>query len=299
MKEKLNYRLSLKGTEAEEILDLIIYRPISFQFVRLIYNTNITPNQISYVALLFGVLAGVFYAFGSELSFIMAAVSFFICNVLDCADGQLARLKKNGTRIGRIIDGLIDYITAISTFVGIAIALQTSTSMFYEWGYKSLMIESATYAWTLTAIAALSRAMQNMLFDKYRNMYLKYVYNKSDDANEDLAGYKRELEALKRLKGRYAAKILMNLYYNYTFAQNKMSMQVDYTVTPEEYKKYNKFLLRMWSWIGSTTHLTLAIIFTLIFRVELYLYITIIAGNFIMLLLLIIQNIVLNKLKRG
>lgn len=299
MKDKLNYKLSLKGTDAEEIFDLVIYRPVSFQFVKLIYNTNITPNQISYAALFFGVLAGVFYALGSELSFVLAAVSFFLCNVLDCADGQLARLKKNGTRIGRIIDGLIDYITAISTFIGIAIALQTSTSIFFEWGCKFLAMESTVFAWTLTVIAALSRAFQNMFFDKYRNMYLKYVYNKSDDANEDLARYKKELEALKRLKGRYDVKILMNLYYKYTFAQNKMSKQVDYTVTPEEYKKYNKFLLRMWSWIGSTTHLTFLIIFTLIFRVELYLYVTIILGNFIMLLLFVIQNMVLNKLKES
>jgi phosphatidylglycerophosphate synthase len=297
LKEKLNYKLSLKGIDAEEILDLVIYRPISFQFVKLIYNTNITPNQISYVSLFLGVFAGVLYAFGSELSFILAAVSFFLCNVLDCADGQLARLKKNGTRIGRIIDGLIDYITALSTFIGIAIALQTSTSMFYEWGYQSLMMESATYAWTLTVIAALSRAFQNMMFDKYRNMYLKYVYGKSDGANEDLTEYKKELEALKRLKGRYAAKILMNLYYRYTFAQNKMSKEVKLDATPEKYKKYNKFLLRMWSWIGSTTHLTLAIFFTLIFRVEIYLYITIIAGNIILIALLIIQNIILNKFK--
>ena len=46
-----------------------------------------------------------------------------MCNVFDCADGQLARLKKNGTRVGRIIDGLIDYVTAVATFTGIGIAL--------------------------------------------------------------------------------------------------------------------------------------------------------------------------------
>jgi len=299
LKEKLNYRESLKGTDAEEILDLVIYRPISFQFVKLIYQTNITPNQISYAALVFGVAAGIFYALGSELSFILAALVFFIGNVLDCADGQLARLKKNGTRIGRIIDGLIDYITAISTFVGIAIALRTSTSFFYQWGYESLMMESATYAWTITVIAALSRGLQNMMFDKYRNMYMKYVYNKSDDANEDLAEYKKEIEAMKRLKGRYAAKFLMRLYYDYTFAQNKLSKEAEYAFTPVLYKKYNRLILRMWSWIGSTTHLTFAIIFTLLFKVEIYLYLTIIPGNLIMLILLIIQTIVLKKFKKN
>ena len=51
------FKQSLKTVDSEEILDLVIFRPISFLFVKLIYNTNITPNQISSVALVFGILS--------------------------------------------------------------------------------------------------------------------------------------------------------------------------------------------------------------------------------------------------
>lgn len=283
MSVKLDYKASLKGIDAEEILDLVIYRPISFQFVKLIYNTNITPNQISTIALIFGVLAGVFYAFGTKIFFILAAVSFFICNVLDCADGQLARLKKNGTRIGRVVDGLIDYITAISTFVGIAI------------GYS--LSESPVFAWSITIFAAFSRALQNMYFDNYRNLYLRYVYNIVHDVNTDIKEFEEDLAGLKRMKGKYVAKLLVYIYLKYCYLQKAITKDIVYDTSPEEYKKKNKFLLRCWSWLGSTTHLTLAIILTLFFRVDLYLILTVTVGNIAFIILFITQKIVLGNFK--
>ncbi len=283
MATKLDYKASLKGTDAEEILDLLIYRPISFQFVKLIYPTNITPNQISTVALIFGVLAGVFYTFSTDLMFVFAAISFFICNVLDCADGQLARLKKNGTRIGRVVDGLIDYITAISTFVGIAI------------GYS--LSENPLFVWAITVFAAFSRALQNMYFDNYRNLYLRYVYNIVNDVNSDIKEFEEDLAGLKRMKGRYVAKLLVFIYLKYCYLQKAVTKDIVYDVTPEEYKRKNKFLLRCWSWLGSTTHLTLAIVLTLFFRVDLYLLITVTIGNIAFIILFIVQKIVLGNFK--
>lgn len=283
MKEKLNYKDSLKGTDAEEFLDLLIYRPLSFQFVKLIYNTKITPNQISTIALLFGVAAGVFFAFGTYTSFILGALSFFICNVLDCADGQLARLKKNGTRVGRIVDGLIDYITGVSTFIGIGIAFSSH--------------ETFWYAWVLTGFAALSRAFHNMYYDYYRNEYLGYVHNKANDMETEIVEYESEEKALKRMKGKYIAKFLISIYLKYIKTQKGLTKSLALKVTPEEYMKGNKVLLRLWSWIGSTSHLTFLIISALLNRIDFYLYGTVIFGNLYFLIMLILQKIEIKKLK--
>ena len=40
--------------EAEEILDLIFYRPLALGFVKLIYRLPVTPNQVTYLSLLAG-----------------------------------------------------------------------------------------------------------------------------------------------------------------------------------------------------------------------------------------------------
>jgi phosphatidylglycerophosphate synthase len=103
------YKASLKSFDVEEILDLVLYRPISFLLVKLIYRTNFTPNQISIVSMIFGLGSGIAFYFGEYQYIIAGGIFIFLSNVLDCADGQLARLKKNGTKVGRIIDGFIDY----------------------------------------------------------------------------------------------------------------------------------------------------------------------------------------------
>ncbi|MEO6693696.1 MAG: CDP-alcohol phosphatidyltransferase family protein [Ignavibacteria bacterium] len=277
------FKQSLKTIDSEEILDLIIFRPVSFAFVKLIYNTNITPNQISSVALVFGVLSGVLYGFGTYNYFLLGSASFFICNTLDCMDGQLARLKKNGTKIGRVVDGFIDYVTSISVFIGIGIALSYITG-------------NSFYSWMLTISAGISKALQNMFFDHYRNMYLEHVYNKASSVDEEIIEYSEEQERLSKMPGKYLEKFLIGVYLSYSRVQKNSTKHIVLNVDPEEYKSKNKLLLRLWSWIGSTTHMVILIIFSILDRIDLYLITTITLGNFIFVILLIWQKTVLKNL---
>jgi hypothetical protein len=276
------YKASLKSFDVEEILDLLIYRPISFLFVKLIYPTNLTPNQISIVSMIFGLCSGIAFYFGEYQYIIAGGIFIFISNVLDCADGQLARLKKNGTKVGRIIDGFIDYVTGASVFVGMGFALHYITG-------------NALYAWGLSALGGASRILQNMFFDYYRNMYLQYVYNKVNDVNGEITEFTEEQERLKTVKGSSLDKILVNMYLFYCSIQKNSTRHVDLKVTPEVYMQKNKMLLRLWSWIGSTTHLTLTIIFCFINRLDIYLIITIVLGNIAFIVLLLVQKSVIKK----
>ncbi len=277
------FKRSLKTVDSEEILDLIIFRPISFVLVKLIYPTDITPNQISIVALMFGILTGVLYGFATPAYFILASASFFFCNTLDCMDGQLARLKKNGTKIGRVIDGFIDYITSISVFIGIGIAMTIITG-------------EAFYSWALTIGAGISKALQNMFFDHYRNMYLEYVYHKSSSLDEEIEEYSYEKERLNIMKGHHIEKLLISLYLAYSNFQKNSTNHIQLDVTPEEYKSKNKLLIRLWSWIGSTTHMVVLIIFSLMNRIDLYLILSLTLGNLIFLILLVWQKRVIMNL---
>lgn len=277
------YKSSLKSIDVEEILDLLIYRPLSFLFVKLIYPTNLTPNQISVISMIFGLGSGVLFYFG-EYEFIFAGgISIFISNILDCADGQLARLKKNGTKVGRIIDGFIDYVTGASIFFGIGFALHHITG-------------NALFSWGLAALGGFSRILQNMFFDYYRNMYLQYVFNKVNDVNDEIIEFTEEKERLKNVKGKFIDKMLVNIYLKYCNLQKNSTKHIELNVSPEVYKQKNKIMLRLWSWIGSTTHLTLTIIFCFVNRLDIYLLLTIILGNIIFLILLIVQKSIINKI---
>ncbi len=279
------FKSSLKGYDAEEILDLYFFRPLSFLFVKLIYSTDITPNQISVVSMLFGILTGVMFGFGSYQFFIFGAVALLVSNILDCADGQLARLKKNGTGIGRIIDGFIDYVTGLSIFAGIGIGLSVATGNY-------------AYVWILTAAAGFSRVLQNMLFDNYRNMYLIYVYDKGSNIPKEIEEYTRLKRMLEKTKGRYVEKFLVNIYIKYSSVQKNTAQDKVLNVSSGEYKEKNIMLLRAWSWIGSTTHLAAVALACFTNRVEYYLWATITLGNVYLLIMYIIQKSALKGLSK-
>lgn len=278
------FKQSLKTVDSEEILDLVIFRPLSFVLVKLIYNTNITPNQISSVALLFGILSGVLYGFGTYEFLLLGSASFFICNTLDCMDGQLARLKKNGTKIGRVIDGFIDYTTSVSVFLGLGIAMTKITG-------------GPLYSWLLTVAAGISKALQNMLFDNYRNLYLELVYGKASDIDAEIEEYTEEWERLNREGGSFTDKMLVKSYIGYSRIQKKLTKHMTLKATPESYKHSNKLILRLWSWIGSTTHMVALIICTVLNRIDIYLILTVTAGNLIMILLKLWQDRILKEFK--
>jgi len=278
------YRSSLKSIDVEEILDLTIYRPLSFLLVKLIYPTNLTPNQLSVIAMFLGILAGIFYGLGTPQFIVFAAASFFMCNVLDCADGQLARLKKNGTRVGRIIDGLIDYVTSLATFIGIGIALNNNP-------------EFGPIYWVLIAAGGISRVFQNMYFDYYRNLYMAYVHHKVDDIKRETEAYVKFRHEIGKTDGRLVVKSLVDIYVWYSKWQMRITKHVELDVTPDEYKKNNKLILRLWSWLGSTTHLTTLVIFSLMNRLDLYFWVTLIPGNIILISLFIWQKIIISRIK--
>lgn len=279
------YKSSLKGYDVEELLDIFFYRPMSFVFVKLIYSTNITPNQISIVSMLFGILTGVMFGFGTYQFFVFGAIALLISNVLDCADGQLARLKKNGTGIGRIIDGFIDYITGLSIYVGIGIGLSIATGDYL-------------YVWAITAIGGFSRVLQNMMFDNFRNRYLANVYDKGSNLDKEIEEYSRLKRIIDKTKGRYVEKFLVNIYIKYASVQNKTAKDEKMNVSSEVYKSKNIMLLRAWSWIGSTTHLTAVMVACVLNRVDLYLWVTFTLGNLLLVTFYIIQKKVLNDLSK-
>ena len=206
------FNSSLKSIEVEEVFDLIIYRPLAFLFVKIIYRTNLTPNQLTFASMIFGIWTGVAIAFNSKTAFIIAALSILLYDVLDCSDGQLARLKHNGTHLGRILDGFADYIVSIAAYIGIGIGFASNS-------------ESPAFWWTMTALAGVSNAVQSGLLDYYRTKYLDHKLNRVSILEEELQQFKDEYEQLKKVSGRSIENLIINVYLNYSLIQNKIRME--------------------------------------------------------------------------
>lgn len=293
------YKASLKAVEVEELFDLYIYRPLAFLFVKATYSTNLTPDQVSVAALLIGSTAGVMFGFGGCTFLLIGACMYFTSNVLDCADGQIARLKRNGTKVGRIVDGFVDYIVSIFVFAGIAVGMvkQFNVHELNLYGNSILVWQPAVYIWVLSIIAALSSAVQAFFFDFYRNKFLEVVYGKSSNIIDEINEYEEEKRKFTEDPA-YAnlfQKILINIYLSYSYLQLKIQKdheesQNDQKPNPKFFYSKNRLLLRLWSFVGSTTHITLCIICALLNNMEAFLIICVLPLNLLMIVLFFVQK---------
>jgi hypothetical protein len=109
-----------KEMELDESFDAVVCRPLGRIMAKAFARTSLTANQVSGLAALCGMLAGALYALPWPYP-AFGVVAMFMMMVLDCADGELARLRGGGTWRGRILDGLCDFVTAFSIHLGMLI----------------------------------------------------------------------------------------------------------------------------------------------------------------------------------
>ena len=279
------YKNSLKSIEIEEILDLIFYRPLAFLFVKTIYKTRLTPNQITGLALVFGLIADLFYAFGTHFYLILAALFLIVYDVLDCADGQLARLKKNGTPVGRIIDGIADYIVTIFAYIGIGVGFAASS-------------ENIMFFWILVISAGLSNAFHAISVDYFRNRFLDITQERSNVLQDGLAEFKEEYRLLSEKQGKYFQKIIIKLFLRYSSVQSNVAAdEQQNTFVALDYYNATKRILHFWTYLGPTTQLTFLIVCSFLNKLEIYLWGMIIVGNLYAVLLHLIHRKIESKLK--
>jgi hypothetical protein len=285
MKLAEEYKKSLKHIEAEEPLDLYFYRIVSFLFVKIILPFPITPNQISIAALVMGVMSAVFYALGTQEALFIAAVFYAIYYLFDLSDGQVARLKKTGTRIGRIVDGIADYVTHISIYIGLGIGLGNEL-----------------HTWLLVLGTLICLMAQVILFDYYRNRYLEYILGGASLFGEDLKQFQREYKELMCTPGKKTEKLVYCLYLKYLAVQQFF---ISKAAKEKKNKKYdavdflkkNKLIIRLWSFMGSSLHITLLIIMSVLNRIDLYLYGILFAINIYAVFMVILQTLTDSKTK--
>ncbi len=294
------YKASLKMVEIEEMLDLVLYRPFAFLFVKAVYPTNLTPNQVSSIAMLFGVIAGILFGFGDRVFLLAGAGFYLVCNILDCADGQIARLKKNGTKVGRIVDGFIDYVVSTAVYIGIGVGLTVLHSKQILTLHGNVFdLNPYVYIWFISALGGFSSALQAILLDYYRNKFLEYVYGEFLSLEEEMREFEEEKLRINKLgaKRGFLDNFLINVYLKYTRFQislqaREKDFQPQNVPGAAEYRRKNRLLIHLWSYIGSTTHLTLCVICALLNNMELFLLICILPLNFLMLSLYFTQRLV-------
>ncbi|MFC1898340.1 CDP-alcohol phosphatidyltransferase family protein [Candidatus Cloacimonadota bacterium] len=282
------YKKSLKHMVFDETLTLYILRPIAFIFVKMLYPTNVTPNQVSLMSIIVGMLSGYFFSRGDVTSYFIAGFLYFFCLVLDCVDGMIARLKKNGTPVGRIVDGFADYIVGVSVYVGLAIGFSKGIVSIEFWPHHPTL---------LLIVAAISHIFHAMIVDYYRVEFMSHGLGKVTSVWDERRIFTDEMDKIKHMRGKWLDKMLIAVYLGYTHLQIfRLNEKEHYN--QDAYYQSNKLMVLLWFWIGPTAHVFVLIISALLFRPIIYFAFTIGLANVYMLVLWIIQVKIKQRLRK-
>lgn len=112
-----------KPMAMDGVFATLIQRPLSRVITRLLLRTPITANMATVGALLCGVIGAVIAAGGERADFAIAGALYFASGVLDCVDGELARLRVVSSRLGEWLDSMTDEITTLTLLAGIGVGL--------------------------------------------------------------------------------------------------------------------------------------------------------------------------------
>jgi len=112
-----------KPMEVDGAISVLFYRPISLRITRLIANRNIRPNHATGAALILGLMAAGAMASGTPAGFVLGALLLQVGAIVDCVDGELARLKDQGSLSGAWFDTVTDDIVNNSFILATGIGL--------------------------------------------------------------------------------------------------------------------------------------------------------------------------------
>lgn len=205
------YRATLKSSDTEEHIDLAFYRPIGFAWACLAERLGITPNAITIASIFLGVGAGICFWY-SSLGINIIGIGLLIwANSFDSADGQLARMTKQYSRIGRILDGAAGDMWFISIYVAICLRTVRTVPFFSEHPWV---------IWVIASLAGIFHAKQAATADYYRQMHLLFLKGAGGselDSSSDILARYNELSWSKN----FFSKLVAKVYYLYTRSQEK------------------------------------------------------------------------------
>ncbi len=228
---------SLKSTETEDWLDFHVVRPFSYYWARFFNYFNIHPNTVTILSMFFGAGSCVFFAHGSFyyehgtglLYNILAIILLCIADILDCTDGQLARMTGKKSQMGRILDGMAGFIWFIPIYVSIVYRFFIHHDLEFQWlGIDNTNENTITATIIVIIIALISgvagMAGQQRLADYYIQVHLFFLKGEKGSELDNSAKQRQLFEHLS-WKDNFIEKLFLKTYVGYTLKQEAVTPQ--------------------------------------------------------------------------
>jgi phosphatidylglycerophosphate synthase len=235
MKEE--YYQTLKSVETEDWLDFHVIRPLCYYCAKGFDAFDIHPNTVTILSMIIGAASCVLFAHGclyyegitGLLCNLGAIVMLMVADILDCTDGQLARMTGKKSRLGRILDGLAGFVWFIPIYHAIIYRFYLHHEIEFSWlgiedtPTNAIIATIVVYCFTLYS-GFVGMGGQQRLADYYIQVHLFFL---KGEKGSELDNSTRQQEAYDKMPKDAPAyeRIFQKSYVDYTLKQEKATPQ--------------------------------------------------------------------------
>jgi phosphatidylglycerophosphate synthase len=247
------YLKSLKPLDVEEPIDVWVHRPLAYLLAWALYPSPVSPNFITCCSIALGILGGAWMLLRPATELWIAGLLIFLSAVFDCADGQLARMRKSSSPFGRMLDGIADLAVSIAVVVG---------SSWIVWHKFTPPLWRGLTALILVAATTVTSSFHTTAFEHYKNVFVRLThptYQDGEDRETALSRYQADLARYTTVE-----RIVWKLYLYFSARQFAFLATFDphsdlryskyparSATTAEIYRRHAGRLMRLWrTWFG-------------------------------------------------
>ena len=224
-----------------EPVNRYFHNPIAARIVKILKDTWVTPDQITYASIFIGLVSAYIFSSGTIKSFFLSGVLLEMVLILDCVDGQLARAKKCASDWGRLLDGIAGYIIYLAVLVGIMVGLGNYNGTLVVIGVVTILRAISYDYCKLTMITMIQKGYdgnQNEITDTYLRI------SKNNSLLFKVYFYYLQLQRF----------IFCGQFVTLgSFDENRNLIYKNSTLDSDQrknYQKKNRTLMTVWSWNG-------------------------------------------------
>lgn len=228
---------SMKSVETEDWLDLHVIRPLCYYCAKGFAYFDIHPNTVTILSMFIGAGSCFFFAHGSyyyegaiglALN-LLAILLLMVADILDCTDGQLARMTGKKSKVGRILDGLAGFVWFTPIYLGMAWRFYQHHSLEFGWLGISDTPQNALIATTVVFVLGLMSgflgiAAQQRLADYYIQVHLFFLKGEKGSELDSSVRQQEIYDQMDEKTPKYE-RIFQKSYIDYTKKQEDVTPQ--------------------------------------------------------------------------
>ena len=145
----------------------ILYRWISFPVTSFFIRTGISANNVSVLCILLSFSLCFVFLKPDGISYIYLSIIAIIISILDCVDGNIARITNSRSFKGQYLDFIADLIYRVCLYVSLGYIIQSTTVI------EPVLFKKAVLLCLLSALLAIFSRLCRVYVEKRFNSQIK------------------------------------------------------------------------------------------------------------------------------